>query len=246
MADAETIASLQQVSARLERIEGTLARLEGILAQSSGIAALAERATPGVAMVTDILDEWALAAGARGVDLDQRLARGLHLLQRLTEPGVADALEAVLDRMDRVQALLARLDALPGAVATVADTVDDFVMALADRGLDVEQVVRRGAAGLDRVARLVQSPAFQEVLDSGILEPHVVQVIGHLGRALSAARGEPGERAGLMALLRATRDPDVQRAIDFGLRFLRHFGDRIEPHETPAVDSAARKELPHG
>jgi Protein of unknown function (DUF1641) len=244
MADAETIASLQQVSARLERIEGTLARLEGMFAQSSGIGALRERAAPGVAMVADILDEWALGAGARGVDLDQRLARGLHLIQRLTEPGVASALEAMLDRIDRMQALVARLDALPGAVATVMDTVDEFLVALADKGLDLESVVRRGAAGLDRLARLVQSSAFQEVLDSGILEPHVVRVIGHLGRALSAARGEPGERAGLLALLRATRDPDVQRTIDFGLRFLRHFGDRIERHEAPAA--VAHKELPHG
>lgn len=246
MADAETVVSLQDVSARLERIEGTLARLEGMLAHAPGVATLAERAAPGVAMVADIVDEWARAAGARGVDLDQRIARGLHLLQRLTEPGVADALEAMLDRVDRVQALVSRLDALPGAVATVVDTVDELSRTLADRGLDVESIVRGGAMGLDRFARLMQSSAFQELLDSGILEPHVVHVIGQLGRALSAARSEPVERAGLMALLRATRDPDAQRAIDFGLRFLRHFGHRIEPHEAPAVDSAARKELPHG
>ena len=246
MADAETIASLQQVSARLERIEGTLARLEGILARSSGIAALGEQAAPGVAMVTDILDEWALTAGERGVDLDQRVAAGLHLLQRLTEPGVADALEAMLDRMDRVQTLLARLDALPGAIATITDTVDAFLMALAGKGLDPDSVVRGGIVATDRFARLMQSSAFEEVLDSGILEPHVVHVIGHLGRALSAARSEPGERAGLMALLRATRDPDVQRAIDFGLRFLRHFGSSIERHEAAAIDPAARKELSHG
>jgi hypothetical protein len=246
MADAETIASLQQVSARLERIEGTLARLEGILARSSGIAALGEQAVPGVAMVTDIVDEWARTAGERGVDLDQRVASGLRLLQRLTEPGVADALESILERVDRVQSLVTALDALPGAIATVMDTVDGFLMALADKGLDLESMVRGGRVAMARFARLMQSSAFEEVLDSGILEPHVVHVIGHLGRALSAARSEPGERAGLLALLRATRDPDVQRAIDFGVRFLRHFGNSIERHEAAAVDPATRKELSHG
>jgi hypothetical protein len=247
MADAETVASLQDVTARLERIERTLGRLEGLLTRApTDLTHLAEQAAPGMAMVTDIVDAWALRASERGIDIDERVKRALHLIRRLTEPGVADALEAMLGRIDRVQALVAQLDALPGAIATVMDIVDEFLLALADKGLDLESIVRGGAVAMDRFARLLQSPAFHEVLDAGIFEPHVVNVVGQLGRALSAARSEPSDRAGVLALLRATRDPDVQQAIDFGLRFLRHFGNRIEPSDTPALESAAPKELPHG
>lgn len=243
MADAETVVSLQEVAARLERIEGALARLEAMLAQPPGLAALADRAAPGVAMVADVLDEWAVGAVGRGVDLDERVGRGLRLLQRLTEPGVAGALEAMLDRVDRVQALVAQLEALPGVIATVADTVDEFMLALGDRGLDLHAAGRGAALAMGWLTRLLQLPAFHEVLDAGILEPRVVGVIGQLGQALSAARNEPGGRAGLMALLRATRDPDVQRGLDFGLRFLRHFGERMKQHEALAEQSAPRREL---
>jgi DNA-binding FrmR family transcriptional regulator len=242
MADADTAESLQDVSARLARIEGSLARLEGLLARAPGdVTALVERATAGVAVAGDMLDEWAMRASARGIDLDQRVQRALHLVERLTEPGVADALEAVLDHADRIQTLVAQLDALPGAIATVMDTVDEYLRAVAGNGLDIDGVVRGGVVALERFARLVQSPAFQEVLDSGILEPDVVHLVGQVGRALGAARDEREGRAGLVALWRATRDPDVQRSIDFGLRFLRHFGRRIE--QSGAALPAARKEL---
>lgn len=245
MADADTAVSLQDVSARLERIEGSLARLEGLLARAPiDVTPLAEQATAGVAMAVDMLDEWAMRATARGIDLDQRVQRALHLVARLTEPGVADALEAVLDHVDRIQAVVEQLDALPGVIATVVDTVDESLLAAAGKGLDVDGVVRGGVVALERVARLVQSPAFQEVLDSGILEPDVVHLVGQLGRALGAAREEPEGRAGLMALWRATRDPDVQRSIDFSVRFLRQFGRSIE-QSGAALQPATRKELSH-
>jgi len=248
MADADTAVSLQDVSSRLERIEGSLARLEGLLARApADVTTLAERATAGVAMAVDMLDDWARRATTAEptVDLDQRVQRALHLLQRLTEPGVADALEVVLDHADRIQALVVQLDALPGAIATVMDTVDGFLRAAAGKGLDVDAVVRGGVEALERVARLVQSPAFQEVLDSGILETDVLHLIGQMGRALSAARDEREGRAGLMALWRATRDPDVQRSIDFSLRFLRHLGSRIDQSSAAALQPVSAKELSH-
>lgn len=245
MADADTAVSLHDVSARLERIEGSLARLEGLLARPSmDVTALAEQARAGVAMAGDMLDEWAMRASARGIDLDQRVQRALRLVERLTEPGVADALEAMLDHVDRIQALVGQLDALPGAIATVMDAVDEYLLAAASKGLDVDGVVRGGVAALERFARLVQSSAFQEVLDSGILEPDVVHLVGQMGRALGAARDEREGRAGLVALWRATRDPDVQRSLDFSLRFLRHFGRRIE-QSGAALPPATRKELSH-
>lgn len=245
MAD-DTAVSLQEVSARLERIEGSLARLEGLLArQPVDVTTLAQRATGGVAMIADMLDEWAMRATAQGIDLDQRVQRALRLVQRLTEPGVADALEAVLAHADRIQALVEHLDALPGAIATAMDTVDEILRAAAGKGLDIDAAARNGAAALGQIARLVQSPAFQELLDAGILSADALHLLGQMGQALHAARDEREGRAGLMALWRATRDPDVQRSLDFGLRFLRHLGSRIEESRPSALQAATRKELSH-
>jgi hypothetical protein len=203
MADAETTASLQDLSTRLTRIEGTLARLEGMLAGAPGPGMPAEQAAPG--------------------------------------PGVPAEQAAPDPASERLHALVARLDALPGVIATVMDTMDEFLLRLADKGVDLDLVGRGGAVAVERVARLMQSSAFHDVLGSGILEPDVVQAVGQVGRALSAATRERGERAGLMALLRATRDPQVQRTIDFGLRFLRHLGERIVQQE-----AVRRRELSHG
>ncbi|WP_428268510.1 hypothetical protein [Haliangium sp.] len=230
----------------------TLQALDRIMAHVDTLGEatdLAAQAAPTAAMVGDIVDEWALRAADQGIELDDRVRRSLHLVERITEPKVTDALEAVLTRIERVQILVEQLDALPAAVATVVDVADELLLAAAERGFDIETIVRTGIDILGRFGRLLQSQEFQGVLDSGVLEPRVVGIIGQLGQALSDARAEAMGKAGWLSVFRATRDTHVQRTLDFGVRFLRHLGNRLDQANGQvsdlAIEPTARKELPH-
>jgi uncharacterized protein YjgD (DUF1641 family) len=73
----------------------------------------------------------------------------------------------------------------------------------------------------------------EALLRSGLLDPAAVHTVAALGRALAAAgEGEPAP-AGLLDLWRASRDPEVSRALGFAIRMGRAFG-----RELPAAAGA--------
>jgi uncharacterized protein YjgD (DUF1641 family) len=75
--------------------------------------------------------------------------------------------------------------------------------------------------------------ALEALLQSGVLDPAALQIIGGLGRALidtASARPAP---IGVIGLLRALGDPDIQRALGFLMNFAARFGSRL-PQPQPA------------
>ena len=240
MLDDEDTPSLEDIAQRLERIEGlldqtlvpTLVRLERTMKEANHVAAT----------VTDIVDNAAARAAASGVDIDSRVKNVMTLIERLTEPRVASALESILDRIDRVKILVEQADELPALIATLADIIDEFLLHAAGQGLDIQSVFKTAVDIMGRLGHLLQSTEFQAILDSGILDPGVVGIVAQLGTSLRNAREEDGDQAGWMALWRASRDPDVQRTLDFTVRFLRHIGRQLDQSRA-VLASASRKEL---
>jgi hypothetical protein len=65
-------------------------------------------------------------------------------------------------------------------------------------------------------------------LDSKILQPEIVDIVGRLGEAALHAdevtRGKKAEVGGLLALSRLLKDPQVQETLAFVVEFARFFG----------------------
>ena len=59
--------------------------------------------------------------------------------------------------------------------------------------------------------------------------------MGELGRALTETAAAPAATSGLLGLLKALGQPDVQRALGFLVTFAERFGRRLR--ELPAVQS---------
>lgn len=68
--------------------------------------------------------------------------------------------------------------------------------------------------------------ALSTLLQSGLLAPEAVDVTSKAGDALVASR-ETTPEVGLLGLLRALRDPDVQHALGFFTAFSKQFGRRL-------------------
>lgn len=202
------------------------------LDQLNELADLAEQVPAAATVTVDTIDEALTRAADRGVVVDERAREGLKLLEKLTEPATAAALERVLDRSDQLEQLSDLAENAPDAIATVVDILDAEYAAAAAEGYDPERTLRQAFGGLSRLGTLFQTDEFEALLDSGVLDPEALQVVGGLGSALvdtqkEARRGDTPSQ-GIFGLLGALRDPDVQRAVGFITTFARKFGRNLD------------------
>jgi uncharacterized protein YjgD (DUF1641 family) len=94
-----------------------------------------------------------------------------------------------------------------------------------------ENVDQLGAT-VETLQSTLSSPQVQSLLESSILDPEAIGAVSQLAEALVRstrhAQEQPPESKGLFGLLFALRDPDVSRAVGFGLEFARMFGQQVE------------------
>ena len=185
-----------------------------MVAKLDRLLTLVDQAPGLVSMATDTVDDAFRQAAAAGVDVDARLRAALQIAEKLTAP----------DMMERLNRLLGLVAQGPGLTAMVVDMVDEGYRQAVAAGFDPELFVRQGVHVTTRMAVLLDSNEVNALLDSGILEPKTLRVIGGAGRALAETQAQPREKVGMLGLLRALGDPDVQQALGFLVTFGREFG----------------------
>lgn len=213
--------------------ERLLARLDAVEAKLDRLAPALDAAPAAVAAATDVFDDHAARLRDRGVDVEVRLGRLLALAERLTDDRTHHALEQVLDLADQA----------PGLASMVVDVLDDAARQLAEEGLDVEVGLSRGARAALRFGQMVgprEIDALQTLLASEALAPEAVQVVSAAAQALVECQGRERQRVGPLGLLRALRDPDVQRALDFLVGVGRRFGRALDAGP-PSADVVRRQ-----
>jgi uncharacterized protein YjgD (DUF1641 family) len=212
--------------ALLERIDRRLEALEGRLAALEAAAAVAAEAPAMVATFTDVVDAAVAAAQAEDIDVDARARAAVELLGQLTEPDVLDALMVLTEALPRLAPIV---EALPHTVATTVDVIDDFVARQQAQGVDVEAILTNMVTVATQVSNLLHTPEFGALMDSGVLAPRTLEVIGKAGQALADTRHDAIPKVGLLGALRAAGQGDVQRALGFMLTFAERFGRNLEP-----------------
>lgn len=194
--------------------DDTMATLEGALQFSADAPGLAS-------MMVDIVDERAGALRDRGVDVQARLGRAGALLERLSDDKTLDALEAALSFAED----------LPGLASMAVDILDEQAGHLRDDGLDPAAALTNGARSALQFASLIgprEIHALKTLLASEALAPEAVAVVSAGAQALVECQGRERQRVGPLGLLKALRDPDVQRAVDFLVGVARRFGAALE------------------
>lgn len=177
-----------------------------------------------------------------------------------------DTLSRIEARLERIEERLARLDAVteqaPGIAATAGDIFDEWatndgradqrlralaslvekvtrpeVLATLDQAVTMaESVPGVVATGVDTFDELVREANAQGIdVDRSLVA--LVRLLGHADRALAHARQAPPRRVGAFGLLRALRDPGVQRAMGFLLDVAGGFGEAMirEDEGAPAL-----------
>jgi uncharacterized protein YjgD (DUF1641 family) len=73
-------------------------------------------------------------------------------------------------------------------------------------------------------------PNLEQLLNAGLLGPGPLDIVSRAGQALAHAQQTAPRQVGLLALLRALSDPDVQHTLGFALAFARELGRSLSPN----------------
>lgn len=229
----------------LERIEAKLDRLERVLGPLSALGDVP--AAVGTAM--EALDD-----RVRGHEpqLDERLRGAVALLERVSRPDTLALLHKAVDVAE----------SLPGLVATAVDSIDD---AADPAGLDMHGRVEAGMKLLGQLTHpktltllrhllghvtdptpvATGVPALDAYAAQGVnmeqLTREGLQLVGQVVVFLRRAQASGERRVGLLGVVKALRDPHVQRAVGFAMSFLESFGQALDGS---AARSSATMALP--
>jgi hypothetical protein len=149
---------------------------------------------------------------------------------------IEERTRAVAEVTDALRPLIELAQQAPAFVAVMMDSFDAAVRTASDNGIDVERGLLNGAEAALRFGATMDAEKVRELdalLKSGVLAPSTLRIIGELGRALTDTAAAPPATAGVLGLLKALGQPDVQRALGFLVTFAERFGRRVR--ELPAM-----------
>ncbi|WP_298819024.1 DUF1641 domain-containing protein [Chloroflexus sp.] len=171
-----------------------------------------------------------------------------RLMATLSKPQTLDALDRLLGQSELLAFLVSALDHLLARgdelTENIRSAVEELRATMQDRAITPDKLIDAFIAFLPYFPRLVAvapnfieviekiepfvaSDEFDALLDSGVFHPDTVRLVGEAGDAFVASRESlrhSPKPIGLLGLLRALRDPDVQRAAGLIVEFGRRFG----------------------
>ena len=148
------------------------------------------------------------------------------LAAMLSDPEIRQSLAVIVANAPTLAALAAMSTAWLQRGPEISDNINGLVRQLRSEGAGDERGIGSALSLLkDLGARTDQISA---LLDSAVLSPTTVQVIGNLGAAAAEAdaktHGRQNQVGGLFAILGQLKDPDVQNTLAFLFEFARTFG----------------------
>lgn len=230
-----------QVAASLGRI---LDRIDALESVAGALESFTQRAPILVDGGAETLDHFMMQAEAQGIDVFDRGQRGLDILEKASRP---QNLELVGELLDHAEAVRFAAKAGGAAFERLADSdldlISDKLGELSARGGKVltSPVIDKLLAGplldpdkldkavdaLQRLTDVASTPAFQQLLDSGLLDAAALTTVSTASTALVETRASGFERVGLFGTLGRLGDPDVQKAMGFAFALAKRFGASI-------------------
>lgn len=151
----------------------------------------------------------------------------------MSDPETRQALAVIVANAPTLAALSAMASQLLQRGPEIADNVNALVRQLRVEGAGDEHRIGDAIGSLSSLAPLAPALAARtetitSLLDSPVLAPEVVEVVGRVGNAAveadAATRGKQAQVGGAFAILRELKDPQVQEGLAFLFAFAKAFG----------------------
>lgn len=230
---AKTVVASQSTDVS-DKLDLLLERLDRMERRMDTMMEMTQQAPMMLAMMTDTVDDTFRQASMKGIDIEGRIKNLLDMMEKLTADDTAEVLTSLLSRSDQLKQTLEFFDQGPHFIAMVTDMMDELAKAVQSSGIDIHITLKQFYRSFQRFALLVNSGEFEAFLDSGVLGAEAVHMVGTLGKALEQSNSEPPSSVGLFGMLGVMGDKDVQRAMGFLTKVLKHFGKAL-PNENRAL-----------
>ena len=159
----------------------------------------------------------------------------------LEDPEIRQSLAVIVANAPTLAALAAMGTALLQRGPELTDNINGVVQSLreSDNGGRAGQL-STAVGALAQLAPMAEtlasrSETVQGLLDSAILRPVIVQVVGTFGEAALEAdkrtRGKQAEVGSIFALNKVLKEPEVQETLAFFVEFARVYGSRLRAGE---------------
>lgn len=204
---------LQAAMELLEQLSEQLADPERLSALSR-IAQMGEGAPQWAAMAAEAFDEY----GGQDPRLDERMQKGLALLERVTRPRSLEALQSLVETLEHSKGLL----------AMGGDALDAFAARAARQGVDLHAVVERlsqmSMGALAVVGQRETGP--KEGEEVSFYSPEAIAFINNIASAMVAAQNS--KPTGLWGLSQAALTSEGRRTLGFFAKFIRLVGKSLK------------------
>ncbi len=202
-------------------------RLDSLEKSASNVETSAEKFPAAMSITTDAIDEVYSNALSSGIDIEERLKNGMKVLIPLTEPKTINSISLLLRKIDSLEPLIKTLDNLPNTLAVMVDSFDEMYKKAARSGVDIESLLKQASDTALRLNELLKSDELKALMKSGILNPKTVSMVGQAGCALANCKDDQPKRVGIVGLLKAILNHDLQHAVGFLIRFGKRFGQLL-------------------
>lgn len=157
------------------------------------------------------------------------------LAAMLEDPEIRQSLAVIVANAPALAALASMSSALLQRGPEIADNVNGLVEQLRTSDAEEASTLRNAVTALSELAPLTPTLAarkdtIQAFLDSPILRPEIIDVVGNLGEAALEAdkqtRGKQVDAGGVFSLVKQIKNADVQETLSFLIAFAKVFGSR--------------------
>ena len=166
------------------------------------------------------------------------------LLDRLQDPATAASLDALIDQMSRITAMMSAIERLLVRAPQFADNVNGIVQQLRDQntGRTSDAIKELGSIDPRKLVQLlndlfvvVNSPQTRALLRSSVFLDQSVTLVDEAAKSAVEATADTASThrtTSVFGLLGVLKDPDVQRVVQFGIAFAKRFGRKLgaSPH----------------
>jgi uncharacterized protein YjgD (DUF1641 family) len=200
----------------IHRIADRLDALEAKVDAMAGSQAMLQRLALTVPVLADgagaMAQQFIEQAEGQGVDVYDSAELGVSLAVKAADPRTLQALDDLMGKLELVQFAANAGEQLKGKL---------------DEATDVDALVTTGIDVAVKLAKVAQTPEFQSVLNSGVLEAKGLAVVSSASSALVDTSASSVSPVGLFGALKMMGDPDVQKAVGFALAVAKQFGQRL-------------------
>jgi len=193
----------EAVSKLLDRLDGLERKVDHLTNALGAVTNFSGRADLLAEAAGDSAAHFWSQAEAKGIDPVARGFDGLNLAARVTAP----------DHVALVHRLLDQKPALDAAL-NAAEDID---------AADLETVITQGAATVSLLAKVLSAPEFKQLLQA---TPDTLDVAAKTSTALVSAKSNVAPVGPIGAVMKM-RDPDVQKAVGFGLALAKSLGSKL-------------------